>query len=398
MKVPELLLIAAALPFVVACGYLFVLAIFSARPKDPVYGEPRAFFDVIVPAHNEAAYIATAVDALLHLDYPAHLFRVVVVADNCTDETAANATNAGATVLVRDDPGQRGKGYALEMAFDRSLAEGKADAVVVVDADAIPSANLLRAFAVRLESGAPAVQSDYTVLNPEASWRTRLMRIALATFVGVRALGRERLGLSAGLRGTGMCFTTKTLRAVKPAAHSNVEDLEYSLWMGEAGLRVHFAAEAEVRSEMTTSGATAEVQRGRWEGGRRRLARAEGPRLLGKALATRSAILLDLALDLLVPPLTRLSALVALGCTLAAGLALRDHAAWGALLVWAACAAMLGAYCMRGWVLSKTGARGLIDLAHAPLYMTWKASALLRGAGASDAWIRTEREKRADRV
>jgi hypothetical protein len=395
VSAPDLLLACAAVPFLIAAGYLLLLTLCSARSEVPAYGTPRLFFDVIVPAHDEAANIGTTVDALLQLDYPSSLFRVIVVADNCTDATAANAARAGAAVLVRDDPDRRGKGFALEKAFAQSLADGRADALVVVDADAIPSGNLLRAFSARLEAGAPAVQSDYAILNPEASWRTRLMRIAFATFVGVRSLGRERLGLSAGLRGTGMCFAKETLRRVAPAAHSNVEDLEYSLWMGEAGLRVHYAWEAEVRCEMTTSGRAAAVQRGRWEGGRRRLAHAQGPRLLWKALASRSPLLLDLAFDLVVPPLAQLASLVALGCVLSAALAVQQRALGLSLVAWGACASGLAAYCFRGWVLSRTGARGLVDLAHAPLYIAWKVFTLLRGSGSGDAWIRTAREKKA---
>src|SRR5262249_40397740 len=101
----------------------------------------------------------------------------------------------------------RGKGYALSCAFEHSLREGLADAVTVVDADTTVSANLLRAFAARIARGADAVQADYAVQNPNASWRTRLLRIAFGSFHVLRSLARERFGLSSGLRGNGMCFT-----------------------------------------------------------------------------------------------------------------------------------------------------------------------------------------------
>ena len=92
-------------------------------------------------------------------------FRVLVVADNCTDSTAALARAAGAEVLERDDTERRGKGYALDFAFHASQAHGWADAVVVVDADTEVSANLLEAFAARIENGAKAIQAHYGVLN-----------------------------------------------------------------------------------------------------------------------------------------------------------------------------------------------------------------------------------------
>ena len=187
----------------------------SGSPADrlPLGPLPRLRFDVVVPAHDEEAEIARTVESLLALDYPRELFRVVVIADNCRDHTAARAAAAGAQVMVRNEPEHRGKGYALAHAFGRSLAEDFADAVVVVDADTVVSSNLLTAFAGRFETGAAVVQADYGVRNPRSSWRTRMMTIALATFHGVRSLARERLGLSCGLRGNGMGFSRAVLRA-----------------------------------------------------------------------------------------------------------------------------------------------------------------------------------------
>ncbi|HNO40215.1 MAG TPA: glycosyltransferase family 2 protein, partial [Marmoricola sp.] len=105
-------------------------------------------------------------------------------------------------------------GYALAHAFEWSLADGFADACCVVDADTLVSKNLLSAYAARLATGATAMQAHYGVSNPNASWRTRLMRIALAMFHQVRSTARERLQVSCGLRGNGMCFSSKLLKAV----------------------------------------------------------------------------------------------------------------------------------------------------------------------------------------
>ena len=142
-----------------------------------------------MPAHNEESQIAVTVQSLRAVDYPPTLSRVLVVADNCSDRTAEVAAVAGATVLVRTDAARRGKGYALDHAFSRSLADGFADVVVVVDADTVVSRNLLTAFAARFEAGALAVQADYAVRNPRSSWRTRLMTVAFAAFHGVAIAG-----------------------------------------------------------------------------------------------------------------------------------------------------------------------------------------------------------------
>jgi 1,2-diacylglycerol 3-beta-glucosyltransferase len=391
----EGLLASAAIPTSIACAYLALLAAASRRLAPWPQGRPRLRFDIVVPAHDEEGGIAETVKSLLALDYPRELFRVIVVADNCVDETSARAAAAGATVLVRQDAERRGKGYALDYAF-RSL-QGEADAVVVIDADTLVSPGLLGAFASRIEAGAGAVQADYGVRNPRASWRTRLMTIALAMFHVLRSLGRERLGLSCGLRGNGMCFTREVLAKVPHQAFSIVEDLEYGIRLGEAGYRVHYAGEAHVYGEMVTAGKPSRSQRRRWEGGRFLIARSHGPRLLRLALARRDPLLLDLAMDVLVPPLSILAGAVGAGLFLSiATLALHRGGAILPLSLWAACAAGLLVYVLRGWWLSGTGARGLLDLLCAPAYMAWKLTLLVRPqARRKEEWVRTTREREA---
>src|SRR6185436_19502285 len=145
--------------------------------------------------------------------------RVVVVADNCTDKTAELAREAGAVVLERQSDTHKGKGYALQYAFER--LEG--DAVVVVDADTKVTSNLLQAFAARLNAGAQACQAYYGVDNVSASWRTTLMAVAFAMFHRVRGRGRENLKLSCGLKGNGMCFSKALLAKVPHDAYNIIK-------------------------------------------------------------------------------------------------------------------------------------------------------------------------------
>jgi 1,2-diacylglycerol 3-beta-glucosyltransferase len=354
---------------------------------------PRLKFDIIIPAHDEEAGIARTVANLSRLDWPEELRRILVVADNCSDATAERAREAGATVLVRHNKDLRGKGYALQLAFDTSLADGFADAVVVVDADTEATANLLHAFALRLEGGAHAVQAHYGVLNPEASWRTQLMAVSMALFHKVRSLGRERLHVSCGLRGNGMCFTHAIIRRVPHEAFSIVEDLEYGIRLGQAGERVHYAWEAEALGEMVSGEKASRSQRRRWEGGRMAMMRQFGPPLLVEGLRKRDRVLVDLAMDLLVLPLSWvvLGALALAGASGALSL-VTGHVAWS---VWtsAAAVASLVLYVMRGWWVSGMGMRGLLALARAPFYVAWKLWLLVsRPEEKKGEWVRTTRE------
>ena len=387
----DLLLLALSLPAVLACGYLFALTLLSAALPLPPPSSRRLRFDVIVPAHNESSIIERTVASLKRIDWPADRFRVLVCADNCTDNTAALARAAGAEVLERFNDQLRGKGYALDFAFNASRADGRADAVVVIDADAEVSTNLLEAFAARLERGAQAVQVHYGILNPLASWRTRLITIAKASFHIVRSRARERLGLSCGIRGNGWCVTHRLLVEVPYRAFSLTEDLEYGITLGLNGHRVYYADEAHSDADMVTNEETAGKQRQRWEGGRFQLIRSMTLPLLRAAVAKRSAVCLDLALDLLVLPLSY----VALNVVALLGLAAVAALLWTGLLAWLwialACAFALLLYVLRGWQLSGLGRQGLVDLARAPFFVAWKLAIMLQRR-ASKAWVRTERE------
>lgn len=396
----DLVLAVLAAPALLAAGYLGLLTALSGRRKAPT-GTANVRFAVVVPAHDEEAHIAAAVHNLLLLDYPTDQRRVVVVADNCGDRTAARAAAAGARVLIRRDPRRRGKGYALGYAFARLLEEGWAQAVVVVDADTRASPNLLRAFAARLAAGADAVQADNRVGNVAASWRPALMAVALGAFHRLRSLARERLGISCALAGNGMCFRAEVLRAVPHRSVSNVEDLEYTVRLAEAGRRIRYADEARVWSEIAVSPEAAASQRRRWDEGRRSLASHEVGRLLRLGIQRRAPVLLDLGVHMALPPLARLGAFVGLGVLAAGALAAaRGPGPWPlAVWPWGLSLALLASYVLRGWQLSETRWFGARALLAAPRYALWKLGLRLDGhsrRATAGQWVRTAREGGGD--
>jgi 1,2-diacylglycerol 3-beta-glucosyltransferase len=389
----DVVLTAIALPAVLVAAYLLLLTLLSGTPTVPRCKTRTLRFDIIVPAHDEATVIERTIASLRHIDWPHDRFRILVCADNCTDSTAENARRAGAEVLERCDPGRRGKGYALDFAFQRSRADGFADAVAVVDADAEVSANILEAIAARLEAGVQAVQVHYGVLNPLASWRTRLITIAKGSFHIVRSRARERLRLSCGLRGTGWCVTHQLLALVPYGAFSLTEDVEYGIELGLAGQRIAYTDEAHCNAEMVTSGAGAGPQRARWERGRFHLIRTRVVPLLLQALRHRSAVCLDLAFDLLVLPLSyvvmNVTVLLATAATTGLWFPKTSHT-WVCVAV--VCGTALTAYVLRGWQLSGIGLRGVMDLLRVPQFLLWKLRLLL-GKRQPKQWQRTERER-----
>ena len=120
------ILIAVTLPGTVELAMLTFAAMLPSRDRLPKsIGTTIAKFAVVIPAHNEAAAIVRCVRSISACTPPDSVeTQIVVVADNCTDATAELARGANARVLVRSDSAKRGKGFALQYAFQILLDEG----------------------------------------------------------------------------------------------------------------------------------------------------------------------------------------------------------------------------------------------------------------------------------
>ncbi len=364
---------------------LSVAALVPLRRSDRAIGPGPWRAAVVVPAHNEQVTITACVQSLLEADHPGAGSEVAifVIADNCTDDTARLAALAGASVLERQDPVHRGKGYALDYAFDHLLRAGY-DCVLVVDADTVVAHNFLSAAVGALRQGEQAVQARYLVRNATETLRSRLMRVSLLAFNLVRPLGREHLGLSAGILGNGFGLRRETLQAVPYLATSIVEDLEYHLSLVRSGRRVAFLNHTAVYAEMPVKATDVKSQRSRWEGGRLRMLATSLPSL-GRDLLAGNLGCVEPLLDLLLLPLAfHLTLLVlALGSTLPFA---RDLGVVGGLIILLHLVAAI-AVGGGGW-------RDAAILAVVPFYVLWKIMlipTLLRSARSNGSWVRTGR-------
>lgn len=383
-----MLLLALCLPGSV---YLALLTFAGSLPaRRPAPGQLSGRLAIVVPAHDEALGIRRTLDNLLALAAVDGNTEVVVVADNCTDDTAAIAAGMGARVLQRDDPARRGKGYALDHAFTCLQPERHA-AYLVIDADSTASANLLACVRQHFGSGAMALQTRYGVRNGDATARTRLAEIALAGFNVLRPRGRARLNWSAGLLGNGFALRREALERLPYGATSVVEDLEYHHTLVAAGMSVAFVDAAEVRGDMPTTARGGDTQRTRWEGGRLRMLREQGPALARAVLAGNGRCAEPLAELLLMPLAQHLMCLLAalVLATLGGSPPLQLAAGGGiAILVWHVVAALRVAGLP--W-------RRLTALASLPGYLGWKLRLITRtlaAAAGNSAWTRTERTQR----
>jgi hypothetical protein len=352
---------------------------------------------VVVPAHDEAGQIAGCVASLRRDAYPDGCVEVVVVADNCSDDTAAVAEAAGARVLVRDDPDVRGKGHALRFAFDRLLAEQPPpDAVAVVDADAEADAGFLAALTAPYRRGADVVQGE-SLLRGDGSPATELRAAAFLLVNRTKPAGRAALGLPCDLTGTGMLFAREVLAENPWDAYTSAEDLEYSIRLRLAGIETAYARDAVVRSPAAPNARAAEQQRLRWEGGKLHVARARIPELVARGLAERRTSLLEAALGLAVPPLGLLAGAAAIGCAAAAGLVATGLADTWVLVVWATALGAIPVFVLVGLHAADAPASAYRALAAAPVFVARKLQRLPRLlAFSADTWVRTERAGEAD--
>ena len=183
------------------------------------------------------------------------------------------------------------------------------------------------------------------------------------------------------------------IRDVPHDAFSVVEDVEYGIRIARQGHRVWYAHEAHVLGEMVASEKASRSQRRRWEGGRTQLMKQYGLPLLLDGLKKRSLLLIDMAADVLVPPLTWIVAPAFLGLALAVVASIVTDFRWAAVFPFAAACLILMAYVLRGWMLSEVGVRGLLDLAYAPIYVLWKVRLMFtRPEEKKGEWVRTTRE------
>lgn len=384
--------VAAAAP----AAYLATLSAAAASRRDsPVEAlDPTLRLAVLVPAHNEEVLIGRCVDSLLAQDYPRGLTRIVVVADNCTDATAEVARAHGAEAIERSDDVNRGKGHALNWAMQQlASADAQLQAFVVVDADSVTDPGLLRALAVAAESGASVVQGDYEALVEGSDDRAHLRAAAFLLFHRVRFSGKAALGLPCSLVGNGMLFTREVVHEHPWAAFSEVEDLEYSLQLREAGVGPVFAPTARLWAPVASSGAAAAVQRSRWEGGRQRLVRRRLPGLVRAVVTGRRPDLWDAAADLAVPPLGVLALGIMAGTGGVIVLRLAGAVPGAALAPWLVAGAAIPTHVLLGLRAAEAPPAMRAALRSAPALVASEARTrgrLLTERG-SPEWVRTPR-------
>ncbi len=344
---------------------------------------------VLVPAHDEERGIAVTLAAIRGQLAPGD--RVLVVADNCADDTAAVARAAGAEVVERRSD-LRGKGYALGFGIDHLRADPP-DAVVIVDADCLLGPDALERMAQELARSGRPVQALYLMLAPaDAGVGRRLAQFAWRVRNGMRPGGWNRLGMPCQLMGTGMAFSWDMLEDAQLANASIVEDMKLGIELATEGAAPLFCDAALVTSEFPDSSAATQTQRTRWEHGHLEMILREVPPMLRAAIARRDLRLAGLALDLAVPPLALLTGLLVVDALVAAaGAALGGSGVALGLAV--TLVAAFGGAVLLAWAVGGRDLVRLAELLAVPWYVLAKLPVYARFLfKRQKAWVRTDRK------
>lgn len=351
---------------------------------------PRPDVAILIPAHNEADTIARTLEfALAHLT-PAD--RLLVVADNCSDDTAEIARSHGAEVVERHDLVRRGKGYALERGV-QALAAAPRPVVIVIDADTRAGSGIVEVITrVAQATGRPVQALNLCNQGRPNNAVQAVSALAIHFKNEIRPLGLKRMGFPCLLMGSGMAFPWEVLRAAPLGTSHITEDMQLGVDLALAGHPPLLCEVAEVHSLLAPDQAFV-TQRTRWEHGHMQLSLEQVPRLLRAAVGQRRLDLLALACDLCIPPLSLLVTLLLAVLVIAAGLWWWTGVAAPVLALGSTCLLMSGLIAANWWKFGREEIP-FHTLAAAPWYLLTKLPIYLGFLFRRQVeWVRTDRAR-----
>ncbi len=361
----------------------------QSQPEKRQINRPKT--TVLVPAHNEATQIRpvleTALQQLTERD------QLVVIADNCSDDTAVIARTTGATVIERINLKQRGKGYALDYGL-QYIQVDPPEVLVILDADCLLAPGAIERITRLAQATGKPVQSNYLIERPDnPGIKDNISAFALIVKNMVRLQGLNRLGWHCLLTGSGMAFPWSVIRQVSLASRNIVEDMQLTIDLALAGHTALFCPTARVTGVLPSSQKAAKSQRTRWEHGHLQTILTQVARLLKEFVKQGRFELSILALDILIPPLSLLI-VTWLATTIIAWLAVAIGASWIPATILTLTGCFLGTTILLTWWQFGRSDLPLQNLLAIPLYILSKIPIYLKFLiQPQSKWLRTERDR-----
>ncbi len=258
-------------------------------------------YAVLIAARNEAAVIGQLIDSINLQKYPAGLVDIYVVADNCTDNTAAVAAAHGATVWQRRNKLQVGKGYALEFLLGKIAQERpqeKYDGFFVFDADNLLDPHYIAEMNKVFSNGCQVVTGYRNAKNFGDNWISAGYGMYFLRESEYLNRPRDFLGSCCGISGTGFLFSAALLEKVGGWHYfALTEDLEFTLDLICRGEKVAYCNTAILYDEQPTDFKQSVTQRARWMRGLMQILGRKGGELLRTMLVTGSFACYDVLVN-----------------------------------------------------------------------------------------------------
>jgi Glycosyltransferase like family 2 len=372
--------------------FVFTLECFASLlpHRFPALSPNRPRIDILMPAYNEAIGIAATLNTVI--PQLAEGDRLIVIADNCDDQTAAIAKSMGAMVTSRYNLEQQGKGYALAHGLTLISADPP-DVVVMLDSDCMVHPGTVDQIARAAIAQQRPIQALYLLTQPaHPGPKAAVSALAFIVKNWVRPRGLDSLGLPCLLTGNGMAFPWAVINSVSLGTGNIVEDMQLAVDLAIAGHPPKFCVTGQVTGQLPQHQSATVSQRMRWEHGHLKTLLTQVPRLLTAGYQQRRIDLIAMAGDLSVPPLSLL------------------------VMLWVALTAIAGLMCqlgMPGWPFQLLELEGLglfssilvawhrfgrdrlplQTLLAVPLYLLWKIPLYLAFIlRPQTRWVRTERD------
>jgi cellulose synthase/poly-beta-1,6-N-acetylglucosamine synthase-like glycosyltransferase len=394
----EIVLAMAVIPIMLPALSLLILTL-AALPSTKAHGyehdKPATStvrVAVLVPAHNESSNVLPTIQCLKSQLGPRD--SLLVIADNCVDDTATLARSAGAQVIERRNSELRGKGYALAFGVDYLRADPP-DVVLVVDADCVVTDGAVACIAQHCQAtGKPVQMLNLMSAGADAGLKLRVLEFAMLMKNLVRPLGSFRLGGACHLMGTGMALPWSLMSVAKLATGHITEDMKLGVDLAVAGFAPQFLPQVRVSSAFPMDTGVAKVQKSRWEHGHLATLAEELPGLSIAAIKSGNPALIVMTMDLMIPPVALYLLVLGVIWTLSLAAAL-FWPVWHLAALFTSTAML--SFCLTiglAWLRFGRHLLSAAELFSTPLYALWKVPVYLAYffLKKRSGWVRTKRE------
>jgi cellulose synthase/poly-beta-1,6-N-acetylglucosamine synthase-like glycosyltransferase len=232
---------------------------------------------VLIPAHNEEKLISATINSLMEQDRKPD--RIIVVADNCTDQTIAVAKGLGVEVFESVDNVDK-KAGALNQVLNLILPSlGENDTVMIMDADTVLRQGFIKTAVTHFteDRGLSAIGGLFFGEDR----RGLLAQIQKNEYTRYSREINRRHGLVFVLTGTASIFRARALRTVAEErgnlipgtkgqvydTHALTEDNELTIALKSLGALMTSPPECMVETELMPNLRALWRQRLRWERG-----------------------------------------------------------------------------------------------------------------------------------